>query len=380
MAVGETLREIVRGALSPPPHSTRPRRLRTKLLCLELSLVFVRVEALVQPGCISTLALQVVLKRATAPCLDLQGIIFFSGDQAIYHFWTWLFRMKQEAKRVGRSKPRGSPPVKSKKDKKSPKKRGRATRSGRGSSRGSQPSRKSSSSSGGDEPAPAPAPAPAAASSDAESSDEELPDGFKKEYHPEGMRAEREREAEVIRRERLSAKRRRKADKVSLPAVPEDPVPPQRGGFPTDDWPEDGFPPWFTDQCQKFGHDLGDEANVDALERMVAIFRAVDVRPYVPGRYISCDGYIENLAVLAQHVDKEKADALKKAIKDLRKVDRECRETDREKKPPKGACQLCAVVGTLLCGNQPVVRDHPRHRADPVTRSTSRRWRHSNSD
>ena len=52
---------------------------------------------------------------------------------------------------------------------------------------------------------------------------------------------EREREAEVIRRERLSAKRRKKADKVALPAVPEDPIPPQRGGFPTDDWPEEGY-------------------------------------------------------------------------------------------------------------------------------------------
>ena len=320
----------------------------------------------------STLALQVVLKRATAPCLDLQGIFFFSGEQAIYHFATWHFTMKPEAKRVGRSKRQRFPRVVSKKDK-SPKKRGRATRS---SGRGSKPSKESSSSnssSGGDEPAPA------ADSSDAESSDEELPKGFKKEYHPEGMRAEREREAEVIRRERLSAKRRRKADKVPLPKVPEDPVPPQRGGFPTDDWPEDGFPAWFADQCQKFGHDLDDEANVDALKRMVAIFRAVDVRPYVPGRYISCDGYIENLEVLAQHVDKEKADALKKAIKDLQSLDRECRETDREEERPKGACPLCAVVGTILCGNQPVVRDHPRHRADAVTRTTSRRWRHSNS-
>ena len=279
------------------------------------------------------------------------GNIFFSGRAGHLPFLDLAFRMKPEAKRVGRSKRQRFPPVTSKKDKNSPKKRGRATRSGRGSSRGSQPSRKSSSSSGGDEPAPAPAPAPAAASSDAESSDEELPDGFKKEYHPEGMLAERKREAEVIRRERLSAKRRRKADKVPLPAVPVDPVPPQRGGFPTDDWPEDGFPPWFTDQCQKFGHDLGDEANVDALERMVAIFRAVDVRPYVPGRYISCDGYIQNLEVLAQHVDKEKADALKKAIKDLQSLDGKCRETERKTKRPKGACQLCAIVGTILCGN-----------------------------
>ncbi len=341
--------------------------------------MFVRVEALVQPGCISTLALQVVLKRATAPCLDLQGIIFFSGEQAIYHFATWLFRMKLEAKRVGRSKRQRFPPVKSKKDKKSPKKRGRATRSGRGSGRGSKPSRKSSSSSGGGEPAPAPAPAPAAASSDAESSDEELPDGFKKEYHPEGMRAEREREAEVIRRERLSAKRRKKADKVALPAVPEDPVPAQRGGFPTDDWPEDGFPAWFADQCQKFGHDLDDEANVDALKRVVAIYRAIDVRPFVPGRFLSFEGHIENLGLIAKLVPQDRADAIKAAIKALRKVDRECRETDREEKPPKGACRLCTIVGTLLCGNQPVVHGHPRHRADAVTRTASRRWRHSNS-
>ena len=259
--------------------------------------------------------------------------------------------MKEKAKAVGRRKRQRFPPVKSKKDKNSPKKRGRVTRSGRGSSRGSQPSRRSSSSSGGDEPAPAPAPAPAADSSDAESSDEELPDGFKIEYHPEGMLAERQREAEVIRRERIKNEARRKrAERQPLPPVPEDPVPAQRGGFPKD-WPEQGFPGWFADQCQKFGHDLNDAKNVDALERMVAIFRAVDVRPYVPGRYISCDGYIQNLEVLAQHVDKKKADALKKAIKDLQSLDGKCRETERKTKRPKGACQLCAIVGTILCGN-----------------------------
>ena len=287
--------------------------------------------------------------------------------------------MKPEAKRVGRQKRQRFPRVVSKKDK-SPKKRGRATRS---SGRGSKPSKESSSSnssSGGGEPAPAPAPAPADDSSDVESSDEELPKGFKKEYHPEAMLAKRQREAEKIRRERIKNEaRRKKAQRQPLPPVPEDPVPAQCGGFPTDDWPEEGFPAWFADQCQKFGHDLDDEANVDALKRMVAIFRAVDVRPYVPGRYIACDAYIENLAVLAQHVDKEKADALKKAIKDLRKLDRECREADREEERPKGACPLCAVVGTLLCGNQPVVHGHPRHRADAVTRTASRRWRHSNS-
>ena len=308
------------------------------------------------------------------------GNIFFSGEQAIYHFATWLFTMKPEAKAVGRRKRPRFPPVVTKKDKKkSPRKRGRATRS---SGRGSKPSKESSSSSsssGGDEPAPAPAPAPAADSSDAESSDEELPDGFKKEYHPQAMLAVRQREAEKIRRERIKNETRRKrAERQPLPPVPEDPVPAQRGGFPKD-WPEEGFPAWFVDQCQKFGHDLDDEANVDALKRMVAIFRAVDVRPYVPGRYISCDGYIQNLEVLAQHVDKEKADALKKAIKDLKSLDSKCRETDREEERPKGACPLCAVVGTILCGNQPVVSDHPRHRADPVTRSTSRRWRHSSS-
>jgi len=288
--------------------------------------------------------------------------------------------MRDEAKRVGRRKRQRFPPVKSKKDKKSPKKRGRATRS---SGRGGKPSKESSSSnssSDDDEPAPAPAPAPADDSSDVESSDDELPPGFQREYHPEGMLAAREREAEVIRRERIKKKgRRKKAQRQPLPAVPADPVPAQRGGFPKN-WPEDGFPPWFADQCQKFGHDMDDEANVDALERMVAIFRAVDVRPYVPGRYIACDGYIQNLEVLAQHVDKEKADALKKAIKDLQSLDGKCRETERKTKRPKGACPLCAVVGTILCENQPVVRDHPRHRADPVTRMTSRRRRHSNSD
>ena len=308
------------------------------------------------------------------------GNIFFSGEQAIYHFATWLFRMRPEAKAVGRRKRPRFPPVVSKKDKKkSPRKRGRATRSsGRGSSRGSQPSRRSSSSDG-DEPAPAPAPAPAADSSDAESSDEELPDGFKKEYHPEGMLAARKREAEVIRRERLSGVRLRRANQQPLPAVPEDPVPAQRGGFPKD-WPEEGFPAWFVDQCQKFGHDLDDEANVDALERVVAIYRAIDVRPFVPGRFLAFEGHIENLGLIAKLVPQDRADAIKAAIKALRKADRKCRETDRKKKPPKGACRLCAIVGTLLCRNQPVVRDHPRHQADAVTRSTSRRRRHSNSD
>ena len=291
-----------------------------------------------------------------------------------------LGRMSKPSKSAGKGKRKGKPQRKSGPHTKQTQKAksGRGTRRrGRGKSHSSSSSSSSNSSSGDDEPAPAPAPAPADDdSSDAESSsdDDELDQRLRREYYPEGMLAGRALEREKRRRERMGAKRRRKADKEPLPAVPADPFPPQFGGFPTD-WPDEGFPGWFAEKAKAMGHDLDDARNVAALKKMVEACRRVNVRPLMQGRFISPTRSIKNFELLAEREDGERAAELKAAAKSLRDLREECRQRARPAEPPRGCCRMCAVIGAVLRGNQPVVRGPPRRRVDAVT--GSRRWRGS---
>ena len=250
-----------------------------------------------------------------------------------------------------------------------------ASRSGRGSGRGSKPSRRSSSSSSDDEPAPASASAPGDDSSDAGSSDgDELDPRLKREYHPEAMLAQRARLREEVRRSRMGRSRRKKANKEPLPVVPADPFPPQFGGFPTD-WPDDGtFPPWFAEKAKAMGHDLDDARNVAALQKMVEACRRVNMRPLMQGRYISPTRAIKNFVILAEREDGERAAELKAAAESLKELRSQCQRNARPAEPPKGCCRMCGVVGAVLRENQPVVRGPPRRRADAITGVASMAW------